>query len=99
VERILIKREKIGGKMSKFDKLHDLLQEQMTFPDYYTFKFIVKEHKKSEVVKSLSEHSITEKTSKKGTYTSITSRKLVSGPHEIIEIYKEVGKIEGVMTL
>jgi putative lipoic acid-binding regulatory protein len=85
--------------MSDFTKLQSLLEEQMQFPDYYTFKFIAKEHNKDQLLEVLDEHKISLRESKGGKYTSVTSRKLVKTSHEVIEIYKEIGKIEGILTL
>ena len=85
--------------MTDFTKFKSLLEEQMTFPDYYTFKFIVNESTKTVVTEALIDHQIEIRTSKNGKYTSITSRKLVNTSHEVIEIYQEIGKIDGVITL
>ena len=82
-----------------FDKFKLLLEEQIAFPDYYQFKFVVKTVKKEEVLKLLKDHKISEKLSKNGTYTSITSKKIVDSPEEIIEIYKIVSKVDGVLSL
>lgn len=82
-----------------FVKFKELLNEQMAFPDYYQFKFVVKTEKKEEVLELLTEHKVTEKLSKNGTYTSITSKKIFNNPDEIIEVYKKVTKVDGILSL
>lgn len=82
-----------------FSKFQTLLDEQVTWPDYYNFKFIVKTEKKSKVLDLLSEHKIEQKLSKNGKYTSISSRKILSSSDEVVAIYKNVGQVDGVITL
>lgn len=85
--------------MQDFEKFKILLEEQMTFPDYYVFKFITHHERKHLVIEALSDHKIEEKPSKNGKYVSITSRKLVENSDAVVDVYLEVGKIEGIITL
>ena len=80
-------------------KFKALLDEQVTWPDYYMFKFITKADSKHQLLSLLSEHSIEEKESKNGKYISITSRKLLSSSDEVISVYSQISKIEGIITL
>ena len=80
-------------------KFKQLLDDQMTWPDYYTFKFIIKSDKKHQVIELLSDHQILEKPSKNGKYTSINSRKIINSSDEVLEIYERINKIEGVIKL
>jgi putative lipoic acid-binding regulatory protein len=82
-----------------FNKFKTLLDEQITWPDYYSFKFVTKTEQKTKVIDLLTDHKISEKPSKNGTYTSITSRKLLQSSDEVIEVYKLVSTVEGVITL
>lgn len=82
-----------------FNKFKTLLDEQITWPDYYSFKFVTKTEHKTKVIDLLTDHKISEKPSKNGTYTSITSRKLLQSSDEVIEVYKLVSTVEGVITL
>lgn len=82
-----------------FEKFKELLREQVAFPDYYQFKFVVKTEKKDEVLKLLRDQEISEKLSKNGTYTSISSKKIFNNVEEIITVYKTVSKVEGVLSL
>lgn len=87
------------GWMMDFSKFKALLDEQMTWPDYYHFKFVTKTEHKHKVIELLTEHKITEKISKNGKYTSITSRKILQSSDEVVEIYKTISQVEGVITL
>lgn len=85
--------------MLDLEKFRILLDEQMSYPDYYVFKFITHCERKHLLVELLRDHKIEEKPSKNGKYISITSRKLVENSHEVVDVYLEVGKIEGIITL
>lgn len=82
-----------------FTKFKALLDEQVEWPEHYTFKFVVKTELKSELLDLISEHEIEEKVSKNGTYTSITSRTLMTSSDEVVAVYRRVSKIEGIMSL
>lgn len=82
-----------------FSKFEQLLDDQITWPNKYTFKFITKTEQIELLRDALTEHDIQERASRNGKYTSISSRKIVNSSKEVIEIYKEIGKIEGVITL
>lgn len=81
------------------EKFKVLLNEQVAFPDYYQFKFVVKTERKDQVLELLEGHQISEKLSKNGKYTSISSKKIFNNAEEIIEVYTEVSKVEGVLSL
>jgi len=80
-------------------KFKSLLEEQISFPDYYSFKFIVKTETKDHLLVHLEEHIIVEKLSSNGSYTSVTSRKLVQSADEVVAVYQRLSTIKGVITL
>ncbi len=80
-------------------KFKSLLDDQYTWPDYYTFKFVTKTDGKSMVMKLMNGFETTERLSKNGKFTSITSRKIMNSSDEILAVYNEVSKIEGVISL
>lgn len=82
-----------------FDKFKSLLNEEMTWPDYYQFKFVIKSERKQELIAKLPGHKIAEKESSGGKYTSISGRKIFQNADEVIEVYKEVSEVKGVITL
>ena len=82
-----------------FDKFRALLDDQMNWPDYYHFKFVIKVGQKDSLLEILEEHSITERPSKNGNFVSITSRKLVHSADDIVEVYQKASTIEGILSL
>lgn len=81
------------------EKFRSLLDESYQWPDYYEFKFIVKLEDKDKILAHLSECQISEKHSGKGNYISISARKLIKSTDEIVEIYKLMSGIKGVISL
>lgn len=80
-------------------KFKALLDEQMTWPDYYHFKFVVKMDSRESLLELLEEHMITERHSKNGNFVSITSRKLVHCADDVVEVYRRASTIEGILSL
>ena len=77
--------------------------DKISFPDLYLFKFIVKSDvKKIAQIEALfnsdnAQIRLTE--SSKGTFVSISVKEIVLSSDEIINIYIQSSKIEGVITL
>ncbi|NIG55978.1 DUF493 family protein [Chitinophaga sp. Cy-1792] len=86
-----------------YQNLRSLLQQSLTFPTTYVFKFIVKaEEDKEAALKAVFAHkknTITTTDSSGGKYKSFTVNAHVQNEEEIIEYYKEVSKIESVIML
>lgn len=81
-------------------KLLSLLDEQYTWPDYFHFKFILKD--KDNYVhfeEEFGTESISIRHSKTGKYQSLTCRKLISDSAQVLAVYQRLSKIEGVITL
>lgn len=84
-----------------FDKLRTLLKDSK-YPSVYLFKFIVKkdEEKILQIKQCFNESAeIQLHPSKKGNYVSVSVKEMMLNAETIIERYKEVGKIEHVITL
>ena len=82
----------------KDERFMALIEENYTWPDYYGFKFIVAVHLKDELISQLEGHEIQYKFSQNSNYVSITSRKLIQKTDEVIEVYRRISKIPGVMS-
>ncbi len=80
-------------------KFRELLDQNHQWPDFYTWKFIVKAESSSQVVALLDGHEITIKTSEKGNYVSISARKLVQTTDEVLAVYHLISGVPGVMSL
>ncbi len=81
------------------EKFRNLLDDSYQWPDYYEFKFIVKAEDKEKVLAHLPEFQISEKQSGKGKYISISARKLIKSTEEVVEVYKRMSDIKGVISL
>ena len=81
------------------ESLKAKLDEQSSFPSLYMFKFIVPKNKVDEVKTLFPRHDVTTKPSSKGAYVSVTAKIMAKSSDEIISIYKEAWKIDGIISL
>jgi putative lipoic acid-binding regulatory protein len=89
-------------KDEQFDKLREQLNLHTTWPTVYMFKFIVPaDNRKIALVESKfsDEAVITQNQSSNGKYVSITVKEVMLSAESIIEKYKEMQGIEGLMSL
>jgi putative lipoic acid-binding regulatory protein len=85
-----------------FDNLREKLSKEKNWPQVYMFKFIiVADNQKIALVESKfsDEATILQKESSGGKYMSITVKEVMLTPDAVIEKYKEISTIEGVMAL
>jgi len=75
------------------------LERNHAWPSLYTFKFIVPSHKAGEVKELFPMHLSTERNSGNGNYISLTFRMMMPGSDAIINVYKKVRHIEGIIAL
>ncbi len=92
------------SKESEFyKKLKNSLEETTTFPTKYTFKFIIpSEDKKFKEIENIFNNLgaiINSRSSKTGKYKSLTIFVNMNTPDEIITKYREVAKVDGVISL
>lgn len=82
-----------------WDNFKNLLDEQNEWPAHYLFKFIVPKAGIGELERIFERQEIDIKASSKGNYLSLTTRIHVQGSDEVVEIYRSVGQVEGVIAL
>lgn len=86
-----------------YKKLKKQLADTSMWPTKYLFKFIVSSSgNKIQQIEDKFDNLgavINTKESSKGTYTSVSIMVKMKNPNAVIEKYKEVGKIEGVISL
>ena len=86
-----------------YASLKEKLEATHDFPQDYLFKFIItnEESKQTEIYRVFDnvKYTLSTKVSKNGKYTSLTMNAFVLDADQVISIYKEVGKISGVMML
>lgn len=86
-----------------YEKLKASLEETTVFPTKYMFKFIIpSDEDKFKSIEGIFDNLgavIDSKPSKTGKYTSLTVLVTMKDADEIIAIYQEVAKVEGVISL
>ena len=86
-----------------YASLKEKLEATHDFPQDYLFKFIItnEESRQTEIYRVFDnvKYTLSTKDSKNGKYTSLTMNAFVLDADQVISIYKEVGKISGVMML
>lgn len=86
-----------------YARLRKQLEESTNWPSDYLYKFIVlSDPDKIKQIHKIFDNTgavIESKQSKKGKYTSVSITVNLNNPDEVIEKYKEVGKVEGVISL
>lgn len=85
-----------------FKGLQQKLDDQCTWPHVYMFKFIIPaDNHKLALVEALfgSEAELTTRQSSTNKFISITAKEMMMSSDEIIAIYRNATKIEGIMSL
>lgn len=86
-----------------YERLREQLWENTNWPSNYLYKFIVPtDDQKIKDVHTIFNNTgavIESKQSKNGNYTSISVTVNLKNPDEVIEKYKEVSVIEGIISL
>jgi uncharacterized protein len=86
----------------QFDKLKEVLNKHTSWPTIYMFKFIIPaENRKIALIESkFSETAIiSQHESATGKYVSITVKEVMLNAEAVIEKYKEMKGIEGLIAL
>lgn len=78
-----------------------LLEDQLSFPCEYTFKFVIPNEAPARVSleATLENCEISERQSKTGKYASFTAKKNVNGADDILAVYQTAATIPGIMSL
>lgn len=86
-----------------YNKLKLTLEDTTTFPSEYMYKFIIPtSDKKFKTIENIFNNLgavINSKPSKNGKYTSLTIMVKMNSADDIISKYKEVAKVEGIVSL
>lgn len=88
--------------MDEYEKLRETLQKEKNWPLVYMFKFIVRANNNAKGLvesKFSDEALISHKTSSNGKYYSITIKEVMLDENAIVEKYKEMKGIDGLMSL
>ncbi len=85
--------------MNNIESFKNTLDQEYNFPCEYSFKFIVKNDFKEDVISLLPKAKKNIKISKKGKYVSITLSPIMKNADEIVYIYDEAAKINSIISL
>lgn len=83
----------------KYEEFLRKLESQHEWPSLYMFKFIVPAGKEDGIRKLFPMNEVVEKPSKEGKYVSLTIQVMINSSDEVVRIYEEAHKIEGVIAL
>lgn len=75
------------------------LEDTHDFPGEYTFKFIIKPEHKESVTRLIKGASMKLKPSSGKKYLSVTLQKRMASSQEVVDVYKEAYKIDGIISL
>ena len=75
------------------------LDEFYQWPSRFMFKFIVPRGKADELTAFFAGRPFTTRSSKNGKYVSFTAELEMQSSEEVIILYREAGKIEGIIAL
>ncbi len=97
------KKNRMSKEADFYEKLKKSLLETTEFPSKYMYKFIIPSGEdKFKQIENIFDNLgavISSKPSKTGKYTSLTILVNMKSPDDIILKYKEVSKVEGVISL
>lgn len=82
-----------------YSTFKERLDRNHTWPAEYMFKFIVPKGKEDQISVLFSQKDVSTKESSSGNYISVTSRMMIKSSEEVIRIYEEAQKVEGVIAL
>ncbi|MBY0435877.1 MAG: DUF493 family protein [Cyclobacteriaceae bacterium] len=83
-----------------FDSFREKLDKHYAWPSLYVFKFIVPAAKEEELRQLFPLHTTAqERASQKGKYISLTYQMMMPSSQSVIDVYKKVAVIEGIVAL
>lgn len=82
-----------------WENFKKLLDDQNEWPTEYLFKFIVPKAGRASMKELFGDQEIIVRASTRGNYLSITARRIVQSADEVIDVYEQAGRIDGVISL
>lgn len=83
----------------KLIKLKLVLDETVTFPSEYLFKFIVPVGEVHQILFQLQGMEIEQRASSNGNYISVSGKMIMKSSDEIILVYQRAAVIKGIISL
>ncbi|NNE36254.1 MAG: DUF493 domain-containing protein [Rhodothermales bacterium] len=91
--------ENQAGSEETWARFRTLLDDQNEWPASYTFKFIAPIEKLEELKAVFGQIPLKTRQSRKGNYASVTASVEMHSSDEVIALYEDAGRIEGVIAL
>jgi len=88
-----------GNGEAGWTRFKELLDDQNDWPIKYTFKFIAPASRLEDLKAVFGDHPIRVRESSKGNYKSVTAQIRVTSSDEVVEVYQEASRIDGVISL
>lgn len=85
--------------MTDFKSFREAIEGEYVWPAAYTFKFLIKENQLEELKSIVKMDQFTTRPSKNGKYLAVNFTKMIINTEQIIDIYKSVQVIEGIICL
>jgi len=85
--------------MDSFNDFKEKLDREHQWPAIYMFKFVLPKGKVDEFNLLFKQEALQSKESKAGNYLSFTMKKMINSSQEVVDIYLEAKKIEGIIAL
>lgn len=82
-----------------FEQFKERLDDTYQWPATYTFKFVVPQQKKGSLLSLVPMGDISERASSSGKYVSLTIKSRMNSSDQVVDAYKKVSALEGVITL
>ena len=83
----------------RYNSLREKLDQHYAWPALYLFKFIVPKGSEDELRRLFPSNDVREKASANGNYTSFSIQMMCNSSEAIIEVYKKVEHVEGLIAL
>jgi len=84
---------------ARYQSFQEKLDQHYAWPSLYIFKFIVPKGKETELKQLFPLHTAKEKESKNGNYTSVTIEMMMPSSLAVIDVYKKIATVEGIISL
>jgi len=87
-----VNEDRWAGFKARLDEVHD-------WPDSYTFKVVAPVAQVDRVLALMGDPEHSRRVSKNGTYVSLTVEFIAQGSDEVLELYRKVSVVDGVILL
>lgn len=84
---------------SSYQSFKEKLDQEHRWPSLYMFKFIVPKSKRETIPAMFPDLELKSRESKEGNYISYTIEIIMESSEEVISIYEEAHKVEGLIAL